>query len=159
MSRTRRLTDSRYCRLIAEAVKNEPATAIRRIVRLAPFKSADGNNKTRSILVPVTSQGKTTMRTFRIITGGNNRLPAGLKLVCTKPAIIKSQPVQAQTLSSTTTEQLIAETNSDSASDDSDGPRYPRLELTCNECILFETLQYFIILFVKMADLFYILAY
>lgn len=133
ISRTRRLADCRSCWLIAEAAKNEPVTAIRRVVRLAPFKAADGNNKTRSILVPVTSQGKTTMRTFRIISGANNRLPAGLKLVCTKPAIIKSQPVQAQTLSSTTTEQLAAETHSDTASEDSDGPRYPRLELTCNK--------------------------
>jgi len=125
--------------LILFSETSEPAAPIRRVVRLAPFKAGDGNNKTRSILVPVTSQGKTTMRTFRIISGANNRLPAGLKLVCTKPAIIKSQPVQAQTLSSTTTEQAAVETHSDTASEDSDGPRYPRLELSCKYLILQST--------------------
>ncbi|XP_059485401.1 cyclic AMP-responsive element-binding protein 3-like protein 2 [Neocloeon triangulifer] len=125
--------------LTTKTVKTEAATQIRRVVRLAPFKATDGNNKTsRSILVPVTSQGKTTMRTFRIISGANGRLPAGLKLVCAKPTTLV-KPVQAQTLSSTTVESpppvtvAASETHSDSASDDSDGPRYPRLELTSEE--------------------------
>ncbi|CAB3380090.1 Hypothetical predicted protein [Cloeon dipterum] len=116
------------------AVKTEPKMQVRRVVRLAPLQTSADGKQTRSILVPVTSQGKTTMRTYRIVSGAGGRLPPGIKLVCSKQAMLKP-PVQAQTLSSTTAEPTrhSNDSPSDSTSDDSDAPRYPRLELSTEE--------------------------
>lgn len=125
--------------MISELINTTDANSqrLRRVIRLTPVTSNsdsgninnnNNNNKPRSILLPVTSlKGGQSVRTIRIIsTASGARLPAGLRVVCSKPS---SPPVQAPTLSSTT-ERPSPELPSDTGSDDSDGPTYPRLDLS-----------------------------
>jgi hypothetical protein len=117
----------------SELVNNSEANnqRLRRVIRLTPVNTnsnSGNNNKPRSILLPVTSlKNGQSVRTIRIIsTGSGTRLPAGLRVVCSKPS---SPPVQACTLSSTT-ERPSPDLQSDTGSEDSDSPSYPRLDLS-----------------------------
>jgi hypothetical protein len=117
-----------YILLFAEFPEPSPQR-VHRVIRMTPVKTANTDGKiTRSILLPVSSlKGGAGLRTIRIInTSQGGGMPAGLRVVCSKP----QSPTAVQTPTLSTTSEVHSEAPSDTGSEDSDGIHYPRLDLT-----------------------------